>query len=125
MPSTALYRFEYRLFDWAEGHVAGLCGERLPFFVGCRADGTLRRTYFGAPFAPWSADQIASMAEAHPRWFLFVPSSEPGCGYLEWCEIPVATARRWLGRPVLQADFQSVSGGEPLRHWPDSWRVTF
>ncbi|MCA9569195.1 MAG: hypothetical protein KC656_15205 [Myxococcales bacterium] len=125
MPSTARYRFEYRLFDWAEDHIRNLAGERVAFFVACRQDGTLRRIYVAAPYSPWDQDQRASMADAHPRWFLFVPGTEPGRGYIEWCELPVSIARRWLGRPMLDADFQAVTGGEPLQHWPDSWTVTF
>lgn len=121
--STVRYRFEYRLFDWAEGHVRELGGERVAFFVALREDGTLRRTYYAAPGRPWDGEQKTSMAQAHPRWFLFVPEEEPGRGYLEWSELPVAVARRWLGRPVLATDLQDVRGGEALDHWPESWRV--
>lgn len=125
MPSTARYRFEYRLFDWAEDHVRSLCGERTAFFIALRQDGTLRRVYFAAPFRPWDQEQKDSMVASSPRWLLFVPAEEPGKGYIEWCEIPIATVRRWLGREVLEVDFQSVTGAEALRHWPDSWRVVF
>lgn len=125
MPSTARYRFEYRLFDWAEQHVRELAGERVGFFVALRNDGTLRRIYLASPFAAWTEEQRASMVEAHESWFLFRPGSEPGTGYLEWADLPGAVARRWLGRPVLDADLQAVVGGEPLQHWPTSWRVSF
>lgn len=121
--STVRYRFEYRLFDWAEEHVRGLTGDRLGLFVGMREDGTLRRVYVAAPGRPWDGEQKTSMAAAHPRWFLFVPDDEPGRGYLEWSALPVAVAQRWLTRPLQSTDLQDVKGDTPLDHWPETWRV--
>ncbi len=121
--STLKYRFELRLFDWAEQHVRELSGERVGMFVGLREDGSIRRVYFAQPQHPWDGDQKTSMAQAHARWFMYLPEEEPGRGYLEWRALPVAAARRWLGRPVMTTDLQDVSGGEPLDHWPETWRV--
>lgn len=125
MPSTARYRFEYRLFDWAEDHIRGLTGERVGFFVALRQDGTIRRVYLASPYQAWTQEQRAKMVDAHPAWFYFQPAPEAGRGYLEWADLPGSVARRWLGRPVLDADLQAVGGGEALQHWPPSWRVSF
>lgn len=121
--STARFRFEYRLLDWAEASSRAWTGARVEFFVALREDGSLRRIYFGTPNAPWDGEQKTSMAQASPRWFLYLPDEEPGRGYLEWSALPVAVVRTWLDRAVQAADLADVGGGAPLDHWPEGWRV--
>ena len=120
--ATVRYRFEYRLFDWAEDRVRALCGVRTSMLVALRDDGSLRRIYFSTP-GGWTGDQKNSMVRSNARWFLYVPEDEAGRGYLEWDELPVGVAQRWLGRALQGADFSEVRGGEALDRWPESWRV--
>ena len=120
--ATVRYRFEYRLFDWAESRVHELSGERTSMLVALREDGSLRRIYFSTPKG-WTGEQKNSMIRTNARWLLFVPQKEPGCGYLEWDELPVGVVKRWMGRALVAADLADVTGGDPLDRWPESWRV--
>lgn len=122
--STTRYRFEFRLHDWAERLSLSLCGRRCAFFVGMREDGSLRRVYFAPPEEPFDGPQKAQLAEAYPRWFLYVPYEEAeGSAYLEWLGIERKIAERWLGRGLDAADFLDVRSTGARDQWPESWRV--
>jgi hypothetical protein len=121
--STARYRFEYRLLDWAEGFVRSLAGSRRSFFVGFRADGTIRRVYVSLPGHAFDAEARRTLAEAYTIWFLFQPSEEPGAGYLEWLDLPRGVAERWLGDRLQAEDFVDVRHANAREDWPECWRV--
>ena len=76
--ATVRYRFEYRLFDWAESYSRTFCASRVAFLVALRSDGSMRRVYFAQPGTPFDGEQKTSMAQSNPRWFLFAPADEPG-----------------------------------------------
>ena len=121
--STARYRFEFRLHEWAEKFVAGLAGRRSTFFVGFREDGTVRRVYVSQPGEAFDAAQKTQLAEAYPRWFLYAPYDEEGSAYLEWLGLDRRIAERWLGRRLESADFLDVRTTNTRDEWPESWRV--
>lgn len=121
--STARYRFEFRLFDWAESVTRELAGERRSFFVGLREDGSPRRIYFARPEEPFDGDRKTQLAESHPIWFLYSPYDDPGAGYLEWFNLPQGVAERWMKRKLEPADFIDVRSTGTRDGWAESWRV--
>jgi len=121
--STARYRFEFRLFDWAESFTRSLCGDRRSFFLGLRRDGSVRRIYFSRPGAPFDGDRKSALAESHPVWLLYAPYGEVGSGYLEWFDLERPIAERWLGQPLDDADFMDVRSLGSRDGWPTSWRM--
>lgn len=121
--STTRYRFEFRLHEWAERFSTGLCGTRTAFFVGLRDDGSIRRVYFAVPGTPFDGANKAALAEAYPRWFLYLPYDEDGSAYLEWLGVGRSQAERWLGRRFEAADFMDVRSSGERDEWPESWRV--
>ena len=121
--STARYRFEFRLNDWAEKFVTSLAGRRSAYFVGFREDGTIRRVYVSLPDEPFDGAQKTQLAEAYPRWFLYVPYDDEGTAYLEWLGIERKVAERWVGRRLEAADFLDVRTTSSRDEWPESWRV--
>lgn len=121
--STARYRFEFRLHEWAERFSASLCGARVAFFVGFRDDGTIRRVYFAQPGVPFDGANKAALAEAYPKWFLYLPYDEEGSAYLEWLGVDRPLAERWLGRRFAATDFLDVRTSGGRDEWPESWRV--
>lgn len=121
--STARYRFEFRVLDWAEGFARGLCGRRCSFFVGLRPDGTIRRIYFAQPGEPLDGDKKAALADAYEGWFLYSPYDEPGSGYIEWLGLPEEIVARWIGRPLELTDYLDVRTTASRDGWPDGWRV--
>ncbi len=120
--STARYRFEFRMFDWAEGFTRSLCEGRRSFFVGLRADGSVRRVYFARRGDPFDGDRKAALAESHAVWLLYAPYSDMGSGYLEWFELDRQVAERWLSG-LDEADFLDVRSMGARDGWPRSWRM--
>ena len=59
LASTARYRFEFQLFEWAEGLSKDLCGDSRCFFIGLRPEGSVRRIYFARPGAPFPLRRFA------------------------------------------------------------------
>jgi hypothetical protein len=124
MPNSTLrYRFEFRVHDWAERLSVGLCGARVGFFVGLRADGTVRRLYFRPRGESVAGESKTALAEAHPRWFLYQPYEDEGSAYIEWLGLDQPTVERWLGRPLERADFLDVRSAGHHEGWPEAWRV--
>lgn len=125
--STARYRFEFRLLDWAETFGRGLCGARCSFFIGLREDGTVRRVYLAPPGDRLDGSKKAALAETYRAWFLYSPFEAPGTGYVEWLSLPRELAERWLQRPLEASDFLDVRStpatAAEREAWPDSWRV--
>lgn len=121
--STARYRFEYRLLDWAEGFARGLAGSRRSFFIGFRADGSVRRVYVSLPDSKFDGEARHTLAEAYKAWFLYQPDAEPGTGIMEWLDLPKSVPERWLGDRLDAADFADVRNAEPRDDWPECWRV--
>ncbi len=121
--STARYRFEFRLFDWAEHTARGLAGDRISFFIGFRDDGTLRRIYFAPAGELIDGERKAKLADAHGCWFLYAPYDAEGTAYLEWLAVPQATVERWLRRRLEASDFMDVRSTGARDAWPDTWRV--
>lgn len=121
--STAKYRFEFRLFDWAEQFSIQLCGDRRSFFIGMREDGSVRRIYFARKDDPFDGARKATLAESHPVWFLYAPYSDVGSGYVEWYELDRPTAERWLGVELDASDFQDVRSLGSRDDWPRAWRM--
>jgi hypothetical protein len=121
--STSRYRFEYRLHDWAEKYVLTLAGHRTAYFVGMREDGTIRRVYVAPQGDPFDGATKAQLAEAHPKWFLYVPYDEDGSAYIEWLGLERRTVERWLGRRLEAIDFMDVRTTGTREDWPESWRV--
>jgi len=121
--STARYRFEFRLFDWAEETSRALTGSRRAFFVGFRDDGSPRRMYFANSGMPFDGDRKAQLAETHTNWFLYSPYDVAGTGYLEWLGLPRRAAEIWLKRRLEATDFLDVRSTNARDGWPDNWRV--
>jgi hypothetical protein len=121
--STSRYRFEFRLFDWAETFIRSLSGTRCAFFVGLRADGTIRRIYVSPPDDPFDGERKAKLAEAYTGWFVYAPYEEPGTGYLEWLGLEQAVAERWLAARLGADDYFDVRSTSAREGWPESWRV--
>lgn len=123
MASTARYRFEFRLFEWAEGLCVDLCGETRCFFAGLRPDGSVRRIYVARSGAPFSTERKRMLVEGHIGWFLYHPIAPRGAGYVEWYDLDVTVAERWIKQRLVPADFEDVRGSGALHAWPTSWRV--
>lgn len=123
--STARYRFEFAMLEWATRFVVGLATERCAFFVGLRDDGTVRRVYVAPPGTGFDAGQQESLKESHTRWLLYMPYEESQSGYLEWLNLDQKIAAQWLQRRLQSSDFQDVRGGGDRERWPESWRVIF
>ena len=123
MASTARYRFEFLLFEWAEGLSKDLCGDSRCFFLGLRNDGSVRRIYFARPQAPFSDDRKRVLADGHLQWFLYHPHGDKGPGYVEWYDLELPVAERWIKRRLERTDYEDVRGGGALHAWPSSWRV--
>lgn len=121
--STARYRFEFRVLEWAEGFSRGLNGNRTALFVGFREDYTVRRVYCG-PRSGFEGENKAKLVASVPAWLLYVPDEEPGSGYLEWFQLPAEVAQRF-GGPYEAADFLDVRTTARREGWPASWRVLF
>jgi hypothetical protein len=122
-PSTARYRFEFRLFDWAETTSRDLTGSRRAFFVGFRDEGSVRRMYFAQSGTPFDGDRKAKLAETHGRWFLYSPYDDAGTGYLEWLDLPQSAVEIWLKRTLEATDFLDVRSTSARDGWPENWRV--
>ncbi|MEQ1504856.1 MAG: hypothetical protein ABMB14_21655 [Myxococcota bacterium] len=120
--STARYRFEFRLHDWARQLSVGLCGKRAAFFLGMRDDGSIRRIYFAPSGEPFDGATKTQLAEAHPKWFLYLPYDDDGA-YLEWLGVDRKLAERWIGRKLEAVDFLDVRSTGAREEWPESWRV--
>jgi len=112
--STARYRFEFRVHDWAVSTSRALCG---------RDDASLRRIYFPRPGRAFSGDRKNAMAEAHPVWLLYAPYEEPGSAYLEWFNLDRSIVERWLEGKLGPEDFLDVRNTESREDWPPTWRV--
>jgi hypothetical protein len=123
VPSTARYRFEFQLFEWAEALSSDLCGDTRCFFVGLRPEGSVRRIYFARPGAPFSSERKRVLADGHVHWFLYHPTGDPGPGYVEWYDLERDVVERWLKRALEPGDFEDVRGNGTLHAWPSSWRV--
>ena len=121
--STARFRFEFLLLQWAQHLGESLCGERRAFFVGLRPDGGVRRIYFAPPGETFDGARKSALAESHAHWFLYTPHADPGSGYLEWFEVDRAVAERWIGRRLEPADFVDVRNQGGREQWPSTWRV--
>ena len=121
--STARYRFEFRLFDWAETLSRGLCGSRTSYFVGLRDDASVRRIYFASDGMQFDGEQKTQLAATYTRWFLYTPYEDPGTGCLEWYGLERATAERWLARAFEPVDFLDVRATGTRDEWPTNWRV--
>lgn len=121
--STARYRFEFRILDWAETFGRGLCGTRCSFFIGLREDGTVRRVYLAPPGDRLDGGKKAALADAYSAWFLYSPYEASGTGYVEWLSLPREVVERWLQRPLEGPDFLDVRTTTSRDEWPVSWRV--
>lgn len=121
--STARYRFEFRLLEWAETMGLTLCGDRRAMFVGLRPDGAVRRVYFAPNGESFEGGRKSALAETHAHWFLYTPHAEPGSGYLEWFALDRRVAERWLQRKLDPEDFLDVRGTGSRDDWPLTWRV--
>ncbi|MBT3223269.1 MAG: hypothetical protein HN348_29705 [Proteobacteria bacterium] len=121
--STARFRFEFRVFDWAETLSRDLCGERCSFFIGIREDGSVRRLYFARGDVSFSGDRKSALAESHPVWFFYSPHDDLGAGYLEWFNLPRSLVERWLKRRLEAHDFIDVRATGAREEWPENWRV--
>ena len=121
--STARYRFEFRVFDWAENLSRSLTGGRRAFFIGLRSDGSIRRIYFARPRQSFDGERKEALAESHSMWLLFSPHEEPGAGYVEWLNLGQPVAERWLARCLDPADFMDVRSDVGRDGWPTNWRV--
>lgn len=124
MPATtARYRFEFALLEWAERWSVGLCGHRCAFFLELRADASMRRVWFAGPAEPFDATRKAQLTAGHPRWFLYLPYDALGSAYLEWNGLPARLVERWLARRLDPTDFLDVRTTGARAEWPESWRV--
>jgi hypothetical protein len=121
--STARYRFEYKVFDWAEQFGDRMCGGVRSFFVGVRPDGAVRRVYFERSARPFDSQRKRALADAHTHWFLFQTHGERGAGYVEWFELEQGVIQRWLGGDLESEDLDDVRGSGALHAWPACWRV--
>ncbi len=123
--TSARFRFEFRLFDWAQGLSKTLTGTRQPFFVGMRSDGSIRRIYFSRPGEPFDSDAKDKLVNAHPIWLRYAPGPEPGSGNLEWFDLEQKHAERWMAGKFGAEDFVDVRASGNRDSWPTSWRVIF
>jgi len=121
--STARYRFEHRLHDWAERWITALAGRRCGFFVGLRDDGSIRRVYVAHPERPMDGTEKQKLAEHYPAWFHYFPYDLEGAAYIEWYGLPEAVAEAWLGRELDATDFIDVRSTGARDGFPSSWRV--
>ena len=121
--STARFRFEFRLFDFAESFSRQLAGGRRSLFIGLRHDGSTRRVYFGKRGEAFDGEKKNQLVATHPVWFLYQPHDEPGSGYLEWYGLDRTVAERWLGGTLRPEDFVDVRASGNRDTWPDAWRV--
>ena len=121
--STARYRFEYRLHEWAEDLSMRMCGEMRSLFVGVRASGAVRRIYFSRTPSPFDGDRKRLLADGHQHWFLYQTHGERGSGYIEWFELDRGVVERWLGGAMADEDMADVRGAGELSEWPACWRV--
>jgi hypothetical protein len=121
--STARYRFEFRLFEWAETLSRDLCGDSRCFFIGLRPEGAARRVYFARAGAPFSPERKRVLVDGHLGWFLFHPVEFRAAGYVEWYDLDAFVVERWTRQRLEPADFEDVRGGGSLHAWPTSWRV--
>ena len=123
-PSTARYGFETRLAAWADGFARQLAGARCGFLVAFRADGSLRRVYVLPPGQALDGERKQSLTQAYRRWFLFSPyEDDPDRAWMEWLDLPVTVAERWLEDAVTAADLVDAQDRADLEAWPGSWRV--
>lgn len=123
MNTTARYRFEYRLLEWAEQFSRDLYNQRIGFFIGMREDGSIRRIYFNVPGSGFEGDRKAKLVAGYRRWFLYEPHLEPGHGYLEWLGLSQSQAEVWLKRRLDLVDFLDVRSTTARNGWPSDWRV--
>jgi hypothetical protein len=124
MPSsTARFRFEFRMLEWAENLSRSLCGDRRALFVGLRADGAVRRVYFASGDESFEGDRKTRLAQSHPGWLLFLPHGEAGTGYVEWFGLDAKVAERWMAHRLDAADYVDVRGRSERTEWPTTWRV--
>lgn len=123
--STARFRFEHRLFDFAEALSRQLAGGRRSMFIGLRADGTTRRVYFGKLDEAFDGEKKNALVGSHPVWFLYQPYDEPGSGYLEWYAMDRTVVERWIGAKLRADDFVDVRASSNRDDWPTAWRVIF
>jgi hypothetical protein len=121
--STARYRFEYRIFDWAERFSGQICGNRRAFFIGLRQDGSVRRVYFAQGGDPFDGKRKDALAAAYSTWFLYSPYSDQGSGYVEWFELDLEVVERWLQAILDATDFADVRSTGSRDGWPRSWRM--
>ncbi len=121
--STARYRFEFRLLEWAENTGRTLCGDRRAMFVGVRPDTAVRRIYFAPALESFEGERKSALAESHAHWFLYTPHPEAGTGYLEWFALERKIAERWLQHKLEPEDFIDVRGPGTRNEWPATWRV--
>lgn len=121
--STARYRFEFQLFDWAETLTQSMTGNRTSLFIGFRSDGTLRRVYFSPPDLPLDGTRKNTLAQSYSSWFCYTPYDSEGTGYLEWLNLPEKVASRWLKRPLKETDWLDMRREDRRDGWPESWRV--
>lgn len=120
---TDRFPFEKVLADWALDFTRNLTGKRLPFFVGLRDDGTVRRVYLSPPSQAFDAARKTTLAESYSGWILFAPYDDGPELYLEWLGLQQDRAEVWLGRPLTDDDLQPTDGSAPLSAWPTAWRV--
>ena len=121
--STARYRFEFRILEFAESLSRGLNGTRLATFVGVRGDGNVRRVYFAPAGDSFEGDRKNKLVEGHESWMLYTPGVEGGSGYLEWMGLQRHIVERWIGSPLVPDDFIDVRAPGKREEWPVTWRV--
>ena len=121
--STARYRFEFQIYEWADAWSRALTGERSAVFIGFRDDGTVRRIYVAPPEQPFDGSQKTTLAESYTRWFYFSPYDEEGTGYIEWLNLPLSVPKNWLGKSFSDADFLDMRSDGARDGWPESWRA--
>ena len=120
---TGRYGFEHRLGEWAASFSRGLTGARCAFFIGLRADGTIRRVYMLAPGVSVEPDQKTKLAGAYSHWFLYSPYEEGKESYLEWLGLEQGSVEHWLQGPLTDSDFECARDEGALDTWPEGWRV--
>jgi len=120
--STARYRFEHRLHDWASTWIMALAGRRCGFFVGLRDDGSVRRVYVAHPDRPLGGEDKQALAEQYDSWFFYLPHDDAGGAYVEWLALPREVAEVWLARSLDATDFIDVRSTGARDGFPESWR---
>lgn len=121
--NSARYRFEFRMFKWAEALSRQLCGARRPLFIAIRVDGAVRRVYCAPTASPWDPEQKQTLSESHASWLYYCPFEEQATGYLEWHELAREVAERLLDKPFERTDFHDVRTTSARDQWPGSWQV--